>query len=218
MKNSKRTYKELALEFKNTKNEKVFKELYEKMRPGIRNYVYGILKDWDATDDVVSNTLTKVYFKIDQFNPDYQITTWAYRIAYNECMGVIMTRNKKVSLNVFADKGVEASGSGFVFQSSNPLFDGEEQVTEHDHWEEEHEIEERDRLVKEAITNLPPMHKKYMVERFLNNKSYNDILDMMGQEEKDVSLQTVKNRIFRGRKIVKKQLETLPLFSVESDT
>jgi len=218
MKNSKRTYKELALEFKNTKNEKVFKELYEKMRPGIRNYVYGILKDWDATDDVVSNTLTKVYFKIDQFNPDYQITTWAYRIAYNECMGVIMTRNKKVSLNVFADKGVEASGSGFVFQSSNPLFDSEEQVTEHDHWEEEHEIEERDRLVKEAITNLPPMYKKYMVERFLNNKSYNDILDMMGQEEKDVSLQTVKNRIFRGRKIVKKQLETLPLFSVESDT
>ena len=57
-----------------------------------------------------------------------------------------------------------------------------------------------------------------MVERFLNNKSYNDILGMMESEEKGVSLQTVKNRIFRGRKIVKKQLETLPLFSVEANT
>ena len=61
---NKRTYKEIALEFKNTRDEKVFAELYEKMRPGLRNYVYGIVKDWDATDDVVSNTLTKVYFKI----------------------------------------------------------------------------------------------------------------------------------------------------------
>ncbi len=216
MKNSKRTYKEIALEFKTTKNETVYNELYQKMRPGLRNYVYGILKDWDTTDDVVSNTLTKIYFKIDQYDPSYQITTWAYRIAYNECMGHIMNRNKKVSLNVFSEKGIEASKSGFVFQ--NPLADGESQLTETDHWEEVNEIEERDRLVKEAIQNLPPMYKKYMVERFLNNKSYNDILGMMEEEENGVSLQTVKNRIFRGRKIVKKQLETLPLFSVEANT
>ena len=36
----------------------------------MRNYVYKIVKDWDVTDDIVSNTLTKVYFKIDQYNPD----------------------------------------------------------------------------------------------------------------------------------------------------
>ena len=209
---SKKTYKELALEFKTTRSDKVFTELYEKMRPGMRNYVYKIVKDWDSTDDIVSNTLTKVYFKIDQYNPDYQITTWAYRIAYNECIGWIRQRNRKVSLSVFADKGIEASSSSrFVFQ--NPLNDSEIPMTEIDHWEEEHEIEERDRLVKEAIHTLPTMYKRYMIERFLNHKSYNDILDMMGKKEKGVSLQTVKNRIFRGRKIVKKQLESMRLFS-----
>ncbi len=217
MKRSKRTYKELALEFKSTRSEKVYAELYNKMRPGLRNYVYGIVKDWDATDDVVSNTLTKVYFKIDQYDPSYQITTWAYRIAYNECIGYVRSRNKRVSLSVFADKGVEAtSSSQFIFQ--NPLFDGEIPKTQTDFWEEEHEIEERDRLVKDAIHSLPPMYKKYMVERFLNNKSYNDILELMGEEEKGVSLQTVKNRIFRGRKIIKKQLQTLPLFGESLNT
>ena len=52
-----------------------------------------------------------------------------------------------------------------------------------------------------------------MVERFLNHKSYSDILEIMLQFEKGINLQTVKNRIFRGRKIVKKQLEGMKLFA-----
>ena len=212
MMRSKKTYKELALEFQRTRSDKVFTELYEKMRPGMRSYVYKMVKDWDNTDDIVSNTLTKVYFKIDQYNPTYQITTWAYRIAYNECIGWIRQRNRKVSLSVFADKGIEAtSSSRFSFQ--NPLHDYDVPMTENDHWEEEHEIEERDRIVKEAINALPPIYKRYMIERFLNHKSYNDILYMMEKQERGVSLQTVKNRIFRGRKIVKKQLENMRIFS-----
>ena len=47
MMRSNKTYKELALEFQRTRNDKVFTELYEKMRPGMRNYVYKIVKDSD---------------------------------------------------------------------------------------------------------------------------------------------------------------------------
>ena len=57
------------------------------------------------------------------------------------------------------------------------------------------------------------MYKRYMVERFLNHKSYSDILEIMLEFEKGINLQTVKNRIFRGRKIVKKQLEGMKLFA-----
>jgi RNA polymerase sigma-70 factor (ECF subfamily) len=217
MKRTKRTYKELALEFKRTRGEKVFTELYERMRPGMRNYVYKIVKDWDVTDDIVSNTLTKVYFKIEQYNPDYQITTWAYRIAYNECIGWVRQRNKKVSLSVFADKGIEATTSSrFSFQ--NPLHDYEVPMTENDHWEEETEIQARDNMLKEAIYALPPMYKEYMITRFLNHKSYNEILEIMRKVEKGVSLQTVKNRIFRGRKIIRKQLQNTRLFAEVADT
>ena len=81
-------------------------------------------------------------------------------------------------------------------------------MTENDHWDEENEINERDRLVKEAINALPSMYKHYMIERFINHKSYNEILDLMNKIEKGVSLQTVKNRIFRGRKIIRKHLSS----------
>jgi DNA-directed RNA polymerase specialized sigma24 family protein len=56
------------------------------------------------------------------------------------------------------------------------------------------------------------MYKRFMEERFLNKKSYNDILDIMSGCERGINLQTVKNRIFRGRKIVRKQLESMKVF------
>lgn len=201
-----KTYKELAIEFKKTKSEKVYNELYRKMRPGLWSYVNNIVKDPIVADDIVSTTLTTVYLKIDQYDESYQITTWAYRIAYNECIGWIRFRNKSVSMNVFTDAGVEpprkdSDDNDFGLKSDEEF------------WEEENTLTEQVRLTQEAINALPPMYKRYMVERFLNNKSYNDILDIMIQYEKDINLQTVKNRIFRGRKIVKKQLEGMKLFS-----
>ena len=107
MAKTKRTYKELAIEFKKTRSEKTYNELYHKMRPGLWSYVNNIVKDPTIADDIVSTTLTTVYLKIDQYDEAYQITTWAYRIAYNECIGWIRFRNKKVSMNVFTDAGVE---------------------------------------------------------------------------------------------------------------
>lgn len=208
MTKTKKTYKELALEFKKTRSEKTYNELYRKMRPGLWSYINNIVKDPTIADDIVSTTLTTVYLKIDQYNEDYQITTWAYRIAYNECIGWIRFRNKKVSMNVFTDAGVEPP-----MNESFTTIDGVSLKTESDWVEEDAILDQQVRLAHEAINALPPMYKRYMVERFLNHKSYSDILDIMKEFEKDINLQTVKNRIFRGRKIVKKQLEGMKLFS-----
>ena len=209
MAKTKRTYKELAIEFKKTRSEKTYNELYHKMRPGLWSYVNNIVKDPTIANDIVSTTLTTVYLKIDQYDEAYQITTWAYRIAYNECIGWIRFRNKKVSMNVFTDAGVEPP----QMKESYTTKDGVLIKTEDDFYEEQSIVDEQVRMTQEAINALPPMYKRYMVERFLNNKSYSDILDIMKSIEKGINLQTVKNRIFRGRKIVKKQLLGMKLFS-----
>ena len=62
----KKTQKELAIEFKKTKDEKVYNQLYAKMRPGLWSYVNNIVKDPHVADDIVSTTLTTVYLKIDR--------------------------------------------------------------------------------------------------------------------------------------------------------
>ena len=208
-KTTKKTYKELAIEFKKTRSEKVYNELYAKMRPGLRAYVNNIVRDPNVSEDIVSTTLTKVYLKIEQYNEDYQITTWAYRIAYNECIGWIRYRNRRVSMNAFTDKGIEPP----MFMMPHIDTDNEMPPTEADYWDVENLLTEKVRLTTEAIKALPPMYKRFMEERFLNLKSYNDILSIMSDSEKGINLQTVKNRIFRGRKIIKKQLEGMRIFA-----
>ena len=208
-KTTKKTYKELAIEFKKTRSEKVYNELYAKMRPGLRAYVNNIVRDPNVSEDIVSTTLTKVYLKIEQYNEDYQITTWAYRIAYNECIGWIRYRNRRVSMNAFTDRGIEPP----MFMMPHIDTDNEMPPTEADYWDVENLLTEKVRLTTEAIKALPPMYKRFMEERFLNLKSYNDILSIMSDSEKGINLQTVKNRIFRGRKIIKKQLEGMRIFA-----
>ena len=204
----KKTYKELALEFKKTKSQKIFKELYEKMKPGLWNYIIKIVKDQDAADDICSVTLTKIYSLIDDYNPDYQITTWAYKMAYNDSLQHLNRQKKKVSMNVFTDKGVELS----------PIYESENEsgipLTENDYLERDEIFQQKINSTIKAIYDLPKMYKTYMIERFINNKSYNDILEIMSKHEKDINLQTVKNRIFRGRKIIRKQLEKTDIFNV----
>ena len=91
--------------------------------------------------------------------------------------------------------------------------DNEMPPTIEDFWDAENLLMEKVRLTKDAIYDLPLMYKGFMVERFLNKKSYNDILNLMKYQETGINMQTVKNRIFRGRKIVKKQLESMKVFT-----
>jgi len=206
----KKTYKELALEFKKTKSQKVFKELYEKMRPGLWNYIFRIVKDVDAADDICSVTLTKIYTLIDEYNPDYQITTWAYKIAYNDSLGYLNRQKKKVSMNVFTDKGIELpSMYQDIDYSGIP-------PTENDFIEADEIFEQQVNSTINEINNLPDLYKEFMIERFINQRSYNDILEIMLKKEKGISLQTVKNRIFRGKSIVRKKLEKTAPFNVVS--
>jgi RNA polymerase sigma-70 factor (ECF subfamily) len=203
-----KTYKELALKFKNTRTEKSYNELYKKMKPGLWNYVNRMVKDKDVTDDIVSTTLTKVYLKIDQYDENYQITTWAYRIAYNECIGWFRYKKDKLSLSIFTDSGYDPTTSGtFSIDEEDAL------KTENDFLDEERAIQSKISLIHSAIDNLPRMYNRYMSERFINKKSYKDILNIMLDEEEGISLQTVKNRIFRGRQLIQKSLKKLPEFA-----
>ena len=53
-------YRELTENFLETKSEKDFTALYRKVKPGLKSYIYKIVKDSEATEDIVGNTLTKL--------------------------------------------------------------------------------------------------------------------------------------------------------------
>jgi RNA polymerase sigma-70 factor, ECF subfamily len=205
MKQRKKTYRELASEFKRTKSEKSFTELYHKMYPGMIRYVTKIVKDGDLAQDLVSEIFAKVHAKIHTYDPAWEITTWAYRIAYNQCMGHFRKKKKQpITLSLLGGNTEDEDSSLMEIL----LLREDESMSTDEHIEEDELIKQQFNFTKDAITALPPMYKPYMVECFFNGKTYKEIAAMMQKHERGVTVQTVKNRIFRGRKILKGQIKS----------
>ena len=76
------TYRELAENFYTSRAESDYNRLYLRVKPGLKNYIKKMVKDDDVAQDLLSNVLVKLWTKIDQYNPEYQITTWLYKIAF----------------------------------------------------------------------------------------------------------------------------------------
>ena len=193
---SKKSYRELAENFTTSRSEKDYKVLYDKIKPGLENYVFNVVKDNEAKDDIVTNTLTKMWTKIDQYDPQYQITTWLYRIAFNECLGWIRQRNKKRSIDALQDSGIEVSRY-YARTSAKDLLVEMEYKSEQDWIDEDDELMNRYEQALKGIETLKPMYKGILEDRLLNNMKYEVIA-----KKYDLPLQTIKNRIRRGKAII----------------
>jgi RNA polymerase sigma-70 factor (ECF subfamily) len=191
-----KSYRELTEDYIKTKSEKDYKALYNRVRPGLRTYIYNVVKDNEATDDILTNTLTKMWTKIDQFDPQYQITTWLYRIAFNECLGWIRQRNKKRSLDAMKDYGINTERY-LAKTSARDLLVEMEYKSEQDWIDEDNHLMNQYESVLKNIDTLKPMYKGILEDRLLNNMKYEDIADKY-----NLPLQTIKNRIRRGKAII----------------
>ena len=190
------SYRELSENFVNSKSEQDYTKLYQRVKPGLRNYIANVVKDDDATDDILTNTLTKLWTKIDQYNPSYQITTWLYRIAFNECLGWIRQRNSKYSIDAMKEYGIELSEQ-HGHTSARDLLIESEHKSEQDWLDEDQDLTDRYELALTNINSLKPMYKAIIEDRLLNNMKYEDIAT-----KHKLPLQTIKNRIRRGKTII----------------
>lgn len=191
------SYRELTENFLQTRSDADFTALFYRIKPGLTTYVNKIVKDRDMAEDIAINTLTKMWTKIDQFNPDYQITTWLYRIAFNDSLAHINQRKKKSSLDSLSEFGVELNETGEVNLGMAGAFEDYEMKTEQDYLEEDDLMMETYEKTLKAIDGLKDMYKEIVIDRLINNMKYEDIAD-----KHDLPLQTIKNRIRRGKAIV----------------
>ena len=194
------SYREMTSNFLRTKSEKDFTTLFYRIKPGLTSYINKIVKDQEIAEDIAVNTLTKMWTKIDQYDPQYQITTWLYRIAFNESLAYLNKRNKTSSLDQLSEFGVEVNMSGTI--DINNLIIGVEMNTEQDFIDEDDAIMEKYTKALNAIQGLKGMYKEIMIDRLINNMKYDDIA-----EKHNINLQTVKNRIRRGKAIIIEEIE-----------
>lgn len=195
-------YRELAEAFITDRSEKNYTALYHKIRPALKSYIYNIVKDQDATDDILATTMTKLWTKIDQYNPDYQITTWIYRIAFNHALGWIRSRNRQYSLDNMKDFGIEVNNDNSTYINITDALNDFEYRTEMDFIQEESDLMNQYENALHGIQSLKPMYRGIIEDRLLNEMKYDEIA-----EKYDIPMQTVKNRIRRAKMLIAEFIE-----------
>ena len=198
---NKETSKTLMLDFQATRSHSSFTKLHKKLTPGLKHYIKGIVKDQDVTEDLLANTFVKIYTKIEQYDPQWQASTWAYTIAHRECLRWIKKeRNPKVSLSFYNDNGSEAiydEDDITVSNSNNVSEDYEEMKSESDYMQADILLSEQFECATQSIQKLKPMYRDVLQDNLINGMKYREISDKY-----NLPLQTIKNRIRRAKQLV----------------
>lgn len=209
----KETYRQLAIDFKANRDIKTYTKLYHKMRPGLWKYVYNKVNDYDIADEITSTTLYTIYNKIESYNEDYQITTWAYRIASNACAGWFWTKRKDVSLTALSDAGIDVDSSTREYVINSTTFDELSILKEEEAQEQDDFLQLQYDTMIEEIRKLPVDCREFVYERYVNGKSHKEIIADLKDKYSKCTPQTVKNRLHKGRKILLNNLKNIDIFN-----
>ena len=77
----------LAEDFIETRADKQFQPLFDRLRPGVLNHCFLIMKENELAQDAFINTMAKIWLKIDQYDMERgNFSNWCYNIARNESL------------------------------------------------------------------------------------------------------------------------------------
>lgn len=168
-----------------------FEELIEPHQKRVINTAYGLLSNTEDAYDAAQEAFIKAFTHIASFDMRASFSTWIHRITVNVCLDELRRRKRKdsnlVSLTVEDGEGHE---------SQRPLADASSDP------QQRLEQNERSRLIKQAIDELPQEYKTVLILREISGLSYDEIAIACV-----CSVGTVKSRINRGRKILSEKLK-----------
>ncbi len=140
----------------------------------------------EDASDVLQDVFIKTYFNLNGFDKELQFSSWVYRIAHNETISAIRKKVARPSVNL--DVGdIEKFGESFdMTKEIDNTFDR--------------------KMIDEALSRLDEKYREVLVLRFLDEKDYVEISDIL---KKPVS--TVGNLILRGKKLFREEYEKLTI-------
>ena len=77
------------------KQNKAFEILLDKYKEKVYFQIRRIVLNHDDTDDILQNVFIKVFRGIKGFKGESKLSTWIYRIAYNESINFLKLKEKK---------------------------------------------------------------------------------------------------------------------------
>ena len=175
MQNLSKLTDEKVVEFARTKEKEAYSEIIDRYQEKLLRYATYILNDDEKAIDVVQESFIKAYVNLNSFNKNMKFSSWIYRIVHNESINLIKKYKNEVPILPNID------------------FDSQIDV------EEEYEKKELVKMVGKCLNEIPILYKEPLSLYFLEEKSYNEISDILR-----IPIGTVGTRINRAKIIMKK--------------
>ena len=170
-------------------DQRAFARLMEKYRNPLYYHINRIVPDKDMLEDLVQEVFLKAFDNIHTFDTTYAFSTWLYRIATNHSIDYL--RKKKLK-TLSIDQPIQTRDGELTMELPDESSDADDNVIR----------QERAMVIMDAIAALPPRYEKIIRLRHMEEKSYQEIAEIM-----DLPLGTVKAHIFRARELLNKFLK-----------
>lgn len=149
----------IALLLEPTKQREAFecivKEYSEQLYWQIRRMVFS----HDDANDILQNTFIKAWLNIDYFRGDAKMSTWLYRIAFNECLAFL---NKQRANNQLSIDDVDIELVNRL--ESDSYFDGDN----------------TQKVFQQAIHALPEKQRIIFNLKYFKEMKYEEISEILG--------------------------------------
>jgi len=149
-----------------------------------------VLNDSEA-EDVVQEAYVRAFTSLDQFRGDASLATWLSRIVLNEALGRLRRRRPTFDLEAI-DNRSQSQAQIIPFPSATPQLDPERTMAQR----------EIQRLVEQAIDELPEPFRIVLVARTIEEMSIEETAELFGLRP-----ETVKTRLHRARALLREALK-----------
>ena len=156
-----------------------YNQLVNRFKDRLLNFIYRFVNDLDLAEDLVQDTLLKLYTHKDSYREIAKFSTWLYTIAANLARTEL---RKKKRRKTFSVTELSRDDREFIIASSD--VDPSEDLSSQNF----------EKSVQRALAELPDDFKTIIILRDIQELSYDEISKIV-----DVPLGTVKSRINRGR-------------------
>ena len=170
-------------------DEQAYVELVNRYRDRLMNFVYRFTSDSEQSEDIVQETLIKLYTHKHYYKKIAKFSTWIYTIAANYAKTELRKKKNRKITNL---SQMSSDEKDYDLPSVQPDTD---QLIESEYLE---------KRIQSAINTLPLHFKTVIVLRDIQELSYDEISNIV-----EVPLGTVKSRINRARLQLQKDLKDL---------
>ena len=172
-------------------DKKAFDILVLKYQQRVMNILSRYVRDPSEVQDLAQETFIKAYRALKNFRGDSAFYTWMYRIAINTAKNHLVSASRRAT-----ESAVDAADA--------EQYDSGDWLREYATPEKELLAKEMNKVIHDAIRDLPSDLKEAVTLREMEGLSYEEIADVM-----DCPIGTVRSRIFRAREAIDKQLKPL---------